>query len=144
MGVWLGWILHKTRGKRVHLPGIAVAVLWTLSTILAIVVIYSVRDWFEPNSNIPKIPGYFYAALGRFSWALVIAWVIFACIKGYGGPVNKFLSWKVFMPLGRLTFCVYLTSFHLQVIFHSRLTIPIKYETYMMVRGSHVLINFYN
>jgi peptidoglycan/LPS O-acetylase OafA/YrhL len=31
------------------------------------------------------------------------------CITGNGGLVNKFLSWKAFIPLSRLTYCVYLT-----------------------------------
>jgi len=31
------------------------------------------------------------------------------CITGNGGFINKFLSWKAFVPLSRLTYSVYLT-----------------------------------
>lgn len=37
------------------------------------------------------------------------------------------------MPLGRLTFCAYLVSFHVEVIFHARLSVPMKYDTYTVV-----------
>lgn len=96
-------------------------------------VLYGVVPWFDPRNEIPKVGGLFYAGLSRFSWAIVVAWVIFACIKGYGGIVNSFLSWTVFMPLGRLCFCVYLTSLHLQNIFHFRMSQPIRYDTYTLV-----------
>ncbi|KFM82905.1 Nose resistant to fluoxetine protein 6, partial [Stegodyphus mimosarum] len=34
--------------------------------------------------------------------------MVIACITGSGGLVNYILSWKVWMPLGRLSFLVYL------------------------------------
>ncbi|CAG7823120.1 unnamed protein product [Allacma fusca] len=59
-----------------------------------------------------------YAGIHRQVFSISIAWIVFACVTGYGGWVNSFLSWKVFMPLGRLTFCMYITSNHLQLIYH--------------------------
>ncbi|RUS90314.1 hypothetical protein EGW08_001912, partial [Elysia chlorotica] len=41
-------------------------------------------------------------------WSLCVAWVILACVSGYGGVVNSFLSWTAWVPLSRLTFGVYL------------------------------------
>ncbi len=31
------------------------------------------------------------------------------CVTGNGGLINKFFSWKAFVPLSRLTYSVYLT-----------------------------------
>ena len=66
----------------------------------------------------------------RLAWGFSLAWVIFSCTKvaiessiwlryavicqGYGGPVNDFLSWSVFAPLSRLTYCCYLI--HIEVL----------------------------
>ena len=36
-----------------------------------------------------------YAVLVKALWGVCLAWVTFACVKGYGGPVNDFLSWGV-------------------------------------------------
>ncbi len=133
IGIWLGWLLHKTRNKRFNLPRLVVAALWLCSTGIACAVLFGIHSWFSPTKEIPEVAGYFYAGLSRMSWGIAVSWIIFACVKGYGGPVNGFLSWSVFMPLGRLCFCVYLTSLHLQLIFHVGLTVPIKYKTYTIV-----------
>jgi peptidoglycan/LPS O-acetylase OafA/YrhL len=83
--------------------------------------------------EIPKAAGLSYAGLNRLAWGISISWVIFACVKGYGWLVNDFLSWKVFMPLGRLCYCVYLVSLHLQMILHVGMKQPMGYSTYTLV-----------
>ncbi|GFU16199.1 nose resistant to fluoxetine protein 6 [Nephila pilipes] len=50
----------------------------------------------------------FYNALNRTCFACGLAWVMFVCIIGQGDIVNRILSWKVWIPLSRLTFCAYL------------------------------------
>merc|ERR1712004_261315 len=55
-----------------------------------------------------------YNAFQRLAWSLALSWVIFACTKGYGGPVNDFLAWPVFAPLSRLTYCCYLI--HMEIL----------------------------
>jgi peptidoglycan/LPS O-acetylase OafA/YrhL len=45
----------------------------------------------------------------RIIWAINTATIIWMCITGNGGFVNKILSWKAFIPLSRLTYSVYLT-----------------------------------
>jgi len=47
--------------------------------------------------------------LKRFIWAINLAILIWLCISGNGGFINKFLSWKAFVPLSRLTYSIYLT-----------------------------------
>ena len=48
-----------------------------------------------------------------------MGWVILACVKGAGGPVNTFLSWRAWAPLARMSYVMYLV--HLPVIdyYHS-------------------------
>ena len=56
-----------------------------------------------------------WAAFGRLAFAMGVSWVMFACITGYGGIINSFLSWPLFSPLSKLTYCTYLI--HIDVIF---------------------------
>lgn len=58
----------------------------------------------------------FYLAFHRVGWGLGLAWIVFACVHGYGGPVNTFLCWSVFQPLGKLTYCTFLV--HLAIQFY--------------------------
>lgn len=136
VGIWLGWILYKTRNKYLKLPKWVVAMLWTISTVTALAGVFGPYKYFNPEHTMPKRDRLVYAALGRTSFGIAVAIVVFLCIKGYGGIVNKFLSWKVFMPLGRLCFCVYLISMYLQMILHFRFPNPIKYDPYIMVRST--------
>ena len=46
----------------------------------------------------------------RLNFGLGMAWVIYACHSGHGGVVNRFLSSKFWIPLARLSYCLYLVS----------------------------------
>lgn len=126
------------------LPKIVVILGWAASTAIAPTVLYGIQDWFDPKAEIPKFAGLAYAGLSRVAWGVAVAWVMFACIKGYGGLVNSFLSWSPFMPLGRLCYCVYLVSLHLQMILHIRFTQPMRYDTYTQINYffAHLLMSF--
>jgi peptidoglycan/LPS O-acetylase OafA/YrhL len=45
--------------------------------------------------------------------------------QGHGGPVNSFLSWSVWAPLSRLTYCCYLI--HMDVITMFNVTVLSSY-----------------
>lgn len=49
-----------------------------------------------------------YQGFHRQLWALANAWIIYACIKGYGGALNWFLSFPIWQPLAKLTYCIYI------------------------------------
>lgn len=44
----------------------------------------------------------------RVFWSLFLCLVIYACTKGYGGVVNWFLTLKLWKPLTRLSYAIYL------------------------------------
>ncbi|XP_065155196.1 nose resistant to fluoxetine protein 6-like [Atheta coriaria] len=52
-----------------------------------------------------------YIAFLRPAWSIALSWLIFACVNGYGGPINAFLSSRVFQVLARLTYSMYLIHF---------------------------------
>jgi len=133
VGLWAGYLLYKTANKKIKLSKFVVLAGWMLSTGTALAILYGIIPWFNPDNEIPEALGAFYAGTHRFAWGIVIAWIIFACSRGYGGPVNAFLSWKAFIPLGRLTFCVYLISLTLQMAYTARTLQPITYDSYVTV-----------
>jgi len=141
IGIWLGWILYKTKGKKVTIPKPLVVVIYLAATATALSVLYGIFPYFEPDKEIPDVPRFLYAGFSRFAWATCVAWVIFSCVKGYGGPINAFLSWKIFIPLGRLGFCVFLVSLHLQMVLHLSFRQPITFENYSMVNTFACIIN---
>ena len=87
-----------------------VAVGWCLSTVMALAIVYGLTPYLDETEvpDIKPIVKLTYGPLHRTAWGMVIGWIIVACSRGYGGFVNRFLSWKGFLPLSRLTYCVYL------------------------------------
>ena len=133
VGIALGYILYKKKGKKISIHKGVQLLGWTLSTVTALGVLYGIGPWYDPNVEITRVAGTLYGGLHRVGFGVSIAWVIFACIKGHGGLVNDFLSWKPFVPLGRLSLCVYLMSQRLQMTFHLNFKQPITYDNYTMV-----------
>lgn len=73
-----------------------------------------------------------YAGLHRTAWSLCIAWIIFGCTTGNGGPINTFLSWKLFAPLGKLSFMIYLMHFLVIWVRYAYLRQPLPFSHYTM------------
>ena len=129
----LGYILHHTRGQAVRVDPVVNLVLWqvvflTLSKLhlrlpsllplqLSMGSMISDKATLRPCSWLrPTMPssGLLGALLLPGSSSHAQRWcdMVFAVTgfftQGYGGPVNSLLSWGLFAPLARLTYCCYL------------------------------------
>lgn len=51
-----------------------------------------------------------YDAFSRVTWSIALCY-IFACVHGYGGPVNWFLAHPLWQPISRLSYSIYLLHF---------------------------------
>lgn len=80
---------------------------WSFSITLSVCSVYGVHIWNTGYFHGPFVTS-LYAAMHRTTFILGVAWVAIACITGIGGPVNFILSRKIWIPLGRLTYVMYL------------------------------------
>lgn len=79
-----------------------------------------------PSYNDSVIGGAFYESISRVAWSAALAWLVFACTQGYGGPVNWFLSLVGWQPLARMSYSIFLVHLPLQLI----LAAQVKTGTY--------------
>ena len=107
-GLLMGFILHSTKNKKIELSRLANLIIWCLVAILAICLIYGPHSMSEDETKV-------YYVFHKFCWGIVLSWVTFACIKGYGGVVNDLLSWGLWIPISRISFMTYL--FHMSLNF---------------------------
>jgi peptidoglycan/LPS O-acetylase OafA/YrhL len=81
-------------------------------------VIYGLHPYegetLNPDSDISMTLRVTYGGLHRIAWSVCLGWVILASVKHAGGPVNSILSWHAWVPLARLSYCIYLV--HLKVM----------------------------
>ncbi|XP_046631188.1 nose resistant to fluoxetine protein 6-like isoform X2 [Daphnia pulicaria] len=111
IGILLGLLLYKTKDKTIHINKFLVAAGWIIATLLGLIATYGMFPYLD-EATVPVIDPFIrvsYGVLNHSAWAITIGWIIFACTHGYGGFVHRFLSWKLFIPLSRLSYSVYLT-----------------------------------
>ncbi|XP_063721599.1 nose resistant to fluoxetine protein 6-like [Symsagittifera roscoffensis] len=107
VGLLLGFLSYSCPPGSVKMSKKLNCVGWLVSIALMAGVIFGLSEMLYGY-----FPSFFLSALynstARILWAVGVAWVMFACMHGYGGIINSFLSWKIWIPLARLTYLVYL------------------------------------
>ncbi|KAF4523233.1 hypothetical protein B566_EDAN011459 [Ephemera danica] len=117
-GLALGWLLSRPgHSWREKMPRWGWWFGWLTSTGLCLTVVFTLVIPYSEGHEYSVVQASFYGSLHRVAWALGVSWVILACVACHGGPVNRVLSWRGFVPLSKLTYCAYLT--HYIVIFMS-------------------------
>ncbi|XP_043067645.1 nose resistant to fluoxetine protein 6-like [Drosophila bipectinata] len=109
IGFLFGYFLYLNRDKKFQLNWMMVGLGWILSFSMiftSIFALYPEAKWDTPP--ISTLAEAFYHTLTRIGWPLALCWVIFACIQGYGGLANSFLSSPLWQPLSRLSFSIYI------------------------------------
>ena len=80
----------------------------------------------------PELDRILYNGFAKISWALCVAWVILACVKGRGGMVDSILSWDAWVPLARVQYCVYLLHRTIIYIVNSWAEDTVRYSHTML------------
>jgi len=57
-----------------------------------------------------------YYTLTRVGWPMAVGWVVFACMQGYGGMANTFLSSPLWQPISKLSYSIYIWHSFIQEI----------------------------
>ena len=85
--------------------------LWVVSLVTLFLVLfgeYGTISGIEPMNKTSRI---LYVAFSKILWSLAIGFVIYACVNSYGGIINDFLSYSLWIPLSKLSFCAYLVQY---------------------------------
>ena len=109
VGILLGYMLYK----EIKLPfkRIVNTLIYSLMILFALglcmAVVYGIYPmWHGHHYSVAEHVTYLTYA--RLAWGIGLALIVFACHNGYGWWIDVFLSWKVWIPLSRLTFMAYL------------------------------------
>lgn len=118
IGVILGYILHSTKQRIVRLSKTVVISGWLVSLTIMLAILLGDYPLQQPDTyeEHPVIVDAIYEATNRIVWAGCLAWIVFACVNEYGGPVNTFLSLSIWQPLGRLSYSIYLLHLPVQTM----------------------------
>ncbi|KRY75622.1 Nose resistant to fluoxetine protein 6 [Trichinella pseudospiralis] len=143
IGLLFGYYLHKIRLVK-KLPKVAVGLCWIACTGTALLVLFGLYD-YSKSFEITYAAKLMYGGLARIAWATVLAWITFACTAGYAAPLNDFLSWKIWIPLSRLTYSAYLVHPILIRCYYASQNRPLHYNNnYQMAHYflGHLVFSF--
>ncbi|KAH6932229.1 hypothetical protein HPB50_003753 [Hyalomma asiaticum] len=108
--------------------------MWSFSTAACVYGVFGAFKW-QKGAAPTGADVVIYNGLHRTLFAAGIAWVLYACASGHAGLVNRFLAWDAFVPLGRLTFSVYLVHFFVLVASPGMTRERIYIAHWFLVRG---------
>ncbi|GIY49817.1 nose resistant to fluoxetine protein 6, partial [Caerostris darwini] len=122
VGILLAYFLHRRKqNDSPKLNTITLSVGWIVASSITLACVFGLY-----NRQQTLIEACFYNSLSRTCFACGIAWVVFVCVADQGGIVNSILSWEVWIPLSRLTYCAYLV--HPMVLQYAFLSIRKMFE----------------
>ncbi|XP_053612591.1 O-acyltransferase like protein-like [Plodia interpunctella] len=126
VGMILGYILSMWNGKilKIH-PGLVV-LFWTISFTIFGLISYAVYEVVQPTFDNLVVDAIM-ATYSRSAWAAVLGWMIFACVHGYGGPINWLLSLNMWKLPSRLSYAMYLFHYPLQFVINSTEIAPVYF-----------------
>ncbi|XP_067131962.1 O-acyltransferase like protein-like [Centruroides vittatus] len=107
--------------------------------------LHKYRNNSSPNQSVIVA----HQILSPIACTAVIAWICVACLSGYGGVANKFLSLDIFGVMDRLTLWIYLLHplFILYLFGEFRNPLPISqinlYMTFLLVMTLSIIASVF-
>ena len=109
IGIILGYMLYKKWRMRFNLWLLICfySVLWILAAVCCLTMVFGEYQTWNDHP-FTKTENVMYYMFSRTIFSIGVALIIYACHNGFGGVVNRILSWNFWIPLSRLTFMAYL------------------------------------
>ncbi|XP_060803881.1 nose resistant to fluoxetine protein 6 [Amyelois transitella] len=127
VGMIFGNILSIWKEQKPKLHIALVLLLWACTFTLFGLITYSVYQikqstWDNLVLDVIK------NSYGRSAWAVALGWIILACVHGYAGPINWFLSLDVWKLPARLSYAMFLLHYPFQFTINSTLVAPVFFS----------------
>uniref|UniRef100_A0A7E4V6R3 Acyl_transf_3 domain-containing protein n=1 Tax=Panagrellus redivivus TaxID=6233 RepID=A0A7E4V6R3_PANRE len=111
VGMLTGVLLHSF--KKLKIPMIIQIVGWITTAAIFYGCMFSLKSYFLGHV-IPLGWRTLFSAASKPLWGVALSWIVVTCYYGYGSVINSFMSWTIWVPLGRLSYSTYLV--HVMVI----------------------------
>lgn len=118
-GFYIGYLMALKKQLILQFMNPRRAVIgWSVSIFLLVAQSYSSYWWVIGEIGYTRLIASIFYTICPIIWASSVCWTIIACHHGYGGFINKILSLKVFVVLGKASYFIYLTHFIVLFLFY--------------------------
>ncbi|XP_026483450.2 O-acyltransferase like protein-like [Vanessa tameamea] len=130
VGMIVGYVLNIYKGRNIKLNTGFVMTSWLIALGMIAVCFYMSYvimqlDWDN------QVGDSLFNSFMRVIWSIGLSWIVFACVKGYGGPINWFLSLSMWKLPARISFAMYLYHYPISFVIAGMQVTP----TYFTVAG---------
>ncbi|XP_048480394.1 uncharacterized protein LOC105382199 [Plutella xylostella] len=127
VGMIYGYLLYSLQDTQIRIKRPILLLTWSLwfgvvSTVLYLTYPMQQAEWEHPVLDV------FINSFMRPVWGLAIGWMIFACAKGYGGPINWFLSLRAWKAPSRLSYAAYVLHYPLLFVVNCTALAPVYFS----------------
>lgn len=124
-GIFTGYIICRFEEKVIEFSKPFLMIAWIFSAIAIFGIILGQYPLHQANFYENSLHAdAAYSAFQRIFWCLAVSWIIIACQQNYGGILQKFLSLSIWLPVSKLSYCIYLMHLPIQLIFLSSIKMP--------------------
>uniref|UniRef100_A0A336LYM1 CSON006111 protein n=1 Tax=Culicoides sonorensis TaxID=179676 RepID=A0A336LYM1_CULSO len=131
IGITLGYVLYKKKETPSTMSNFKNIYIWINVTVLLIFTVTAVHIWREYQTDV--LISAYAAAPHRVTWTLCMAWVIYSCIRGRGGPINWFFSLPYWKPIAKLNYCNYLIHQPFIVLIARLLKVQLNFDGWVFL-----------
>ncbi|KAH9642833.1 hypothetical protein HF086_008464 [Spodoptera exigua] len=129
VGMIFGYLV---RTEKLVMSKITTAFYWIAAFSLSTFIIYTNYPIAQPDWN-NQLGDSLFNSFVRPLWALFLGCMIYACVNGYGGPINWFLSLSVWKLQSRLSYGMYLFHYGLMVAVNYSAVSPMYFSVQSVV-----------
>lgn len=122
---------------------IRVWIHWIVTASIAVFIIFYSHTMQQMTREATSLESAIYTPLSRIGWTVYLCLIIYACLKGYGGPVNWFLSLPQWQPFSRLSYAIYLIHMPIMMMEAASLHRPAFFSARSIVSSQFLLFNFF-
>ncbi|XP_055915470.1 nose resistant to fluoxetine protein 6-like [Eupeodes corollae] len=133
VGLGFGYFMHVNRNNTIQIPKKYQILGWIMSFSILLAIVFGPYFTISANGDGTVLEAASYEAWKRVSWAVALAWIVFACHFGFGGVIDAFLSHPFWQPLGRLTFALYLIHMTVVRANFGMIRTELHYSNYAMI-----------
>ncbi|XP_050346925.1 O-acyltransferase like protein-like [Nymphalis io] len=127
VGMIAGYVLNIYKGKKIKLNTGFVITSWVIALGMIASCFYMSYvimqlDWDN------QVGDSLFNSFMRIIWSIGLCWIIFACVKGYGGPINWLLSLSLWKLPARISFAMYLYHYPIAFVIAGMQVTPIYFS----------------
>lgn len=132
VGIIAGYLLVHMKQNNFKFNKYINVLFWIISIVLIFSVIASAY-FFTNYTQVSLLKKSLYAGFHRLIWSICVSFLIISCEIGQGGVVAKFFRSKMFVPLSKLCYLVYLTHYVVTWARFAYIRQPLVYSCATMV-----------